>query len=538
MTCVACGHGFALSQQDARVLSEPELFTIAPIARTDIKITPTSTGRRAGGGEAMTEAAETSRASGTGANHPSLRGAAAERLVIFTRYPKAGNTKTRLIPVLGAEGAAALQRQMTEQTLRWAAELCRVAPVAVEVRYEGGAAALMAKQFGARWEYRPQPAGDLGRRMAVSVEEAFGSGAERVVVVGTDCPGLSAELARGAFEALERQDVVFGPATDGGYYLIGLRRPVPELFEGVAWGSGTVLSTSVRIAARLGLSVRLLKPLADVDRPEDLAVWERAVAEGRRSWRHPAAALPHKGGGGRWTLAGNGQGSGICTSIIIPTRNEAEQLPMTLAHVQQVPAVEVIVVDGGSSDETVAVARACGARVVRSATARARQMNAGAAAARGDVLLFLHADTRLEEGFDAAVRAVLRESGVAAGAFALRIDGAGRGLRVVERGVQVRSRVLGLPYGDQGLFVRAETFREIGGYPEMPIMEDVELVRRLRRRGRIAMVDVAARTSARRWQRLGVWRTTLLNQVCLGAYFLGVSPGSIARWYGAVGSRQ
>jgi rSAM/selenodomain-associated transferase 2/rSAM/selenodomain-associated transferase 1 len=450
-----------------------------------------------------------------------------QRLVIFTRYPEPGRTKTRMIPALGAMGAAELQRRMTQHTLRWADRLHRSGRVAIEVRFDGGDAALMAERFGSAFAYRPQSGGDLGRRMAQAFADVCAAGAPRVVIVGTDCPELSAQLAVAAFDALQRFDVVFGPATDGGYYLIGLRRPVPELFEGVVWGSGAVLSTSIQIAARLGLSVRLLKPLDDVDRPEDLGVWKRVVAGERRALRPPTPAVPREGGGG-------------CTriSIIIPTRNEAEQLPMTLAHVQHVAGVEVIVVDGGSSDETVAVARACGARVVRIGVGRARQMNAGAALARGEVLLFLHADTRLDEGFDAAVCSVLRESGIAAGAFALRIDGGGRRLRVVERGVQIRSRVLGLPYGDQALFVRADTFREIGGYPEMPIMEDVELVRRLRRRGRIAMVDVAARTSGRRWQRLGVWQTTFLNQVCLAAYFLGVSPGRIARWYGAVGSRQ
>lgn len=450
-----------------------------------------------------------------------------QRLVIFTRYPESGATKTRMIPALGAAGAAALQRRMTQHTLRWADQVRRDGRVALEVRFQGGDAARMAAQFGSEFAYRRQPAGDLGQRMAQTFTEAFAAGARRVVIVGTDCPELSVQEVEAAFAALDDHDVVFGPAIDGGYYLIGLRRSAPELFAGVAWGGDAVLSTSVRTAARLRLSVGLLKSLADVDRPEDLRVWERAAARERRS------------AGASSSLTGEGRGEGSQRiSIVIPTFNEAEYLPGTLAHVMYAVNTEVIVVDGGSIDDTRAIARACGAKVLRCDPGRGRQMNAGAAAAQGELVLFLHADTRLAVGFDAAVRDVLSDATNVAGAFSLRIDGCERGLRVVERLVQLRSRRLHLPYGDQALFMRTETFRQMGGYAALPIMEDVQLIRRLRRRGRIAILNLGARTSARRWQRLGVWRATLRNQVCLGAYCLGVPPARIAKWYGGGGRTQ
>jgi len=160
-------------------------------------------------------------------------------------------------------------------------------------------------------------------------------------------------------------------------------------------------------------------------------------------------------------------------------------------------------------------------------------MNAGAAAASGSILLFLHADTRLPPGFDSAVRSALEEPGVVAGAFRLRIGAPGGSLRIIERAVAIRSRVLRMPYGDQGIFVRNETFHELGGFPELPVMEDFEFVRRLRRRGKIRIVSLSAITSGRRWRELGPWRTTWINQKVILGYYLGISPERLAAWYAA-----
>ena len=161
-------------------------------------------------------------------------------------------------------------------------------------------------------------------------------------------------------------------------------------------------------------------------------------------------------------------------------------------------------------------------------------MNAGADAATGEILLFLHADTRLPEGFHEHVREILTRPGVSAGAFRLRIDAAGpRSLRLVEWGVNARSVWKQLPYGDQALFMHRETFCEVGEFPELPIMEDYDLAVRLRRCGRIEIAEAAVLTSVRRWERLGVLRTTLTNQAVVWAYRFGVSPGRLANWYSA-----
>lgn len=218
-------------------------------------------------------------------------------------------------------------------------------------------------------------------------------------------------------------------------------------------------------------------------------------------------------------------------SVIIPALNEAESIGLTLASAAETPAVERIVVDGGSRDRTAEIARAYGAKVLTSPPGRAHQMNAGARIATGEYLLFLHADTLLPPAFDAAVRQVLNRSGVVAGAFELRINGVRRDLRWVEKAANWRARVLDMPYGDQGLFLKAGRFRDLGGYPEIPFLEDLEFVRRLRRCGEIALAPAAVLTSARRWDRRGVLPATLLNQFVLLAYFLGLQPRRIAHWY-------
>lgn len=225
----------------------------------------------------------------------------------------------------------------------------------------------------------------------------------------------------------------------------------------------------------------------------------------------------------------------LSLSIIIPVLNEASRLGTTLRRAQQATDVEIIVVDGGSQDQTLAVAQSfLGVKVVSTAPGRAQQMNAGAQTAAGNVLLFLHGDTLLPENYLEQVQTLLKP-GVVAGAFALKISGSMRGLGLVERLVGWRSRSCQLPYGDQALFLPAALFHELGGFADLPIMEDFELVSRLRKRGKIAISPTAVITSGRRWQKLGVLRTTLINQLILVGYRLGISPRRLARWYRQAG---
>jgi rSAM/selenodomain-associated transferase 2/rSAM/selenodomain-associated transferase 1 len=429
-----------------------------------------------------------------------------KRLILMLKFPTPGAVKTRLVPALGEQRACALHRALVRHTLVEVQRCAAEDGVAVEVRLAGAPDDAAARAWlGGAVTIRDQGDGDLGARMDRAVQAAFAEGAAAVVVIGGDCPQLNFSHLGAAFSALARSEAVLGPAADGGYYLIGLRRALPALFRGIAWGGSEVLAQTLAAARTLSVDVALLATLRDIDVPADLTLWAET----------PAAGAAGRGG----------------VSVIVPALNEEASLPLTLAAVRLAGAHEIIVVDGGSADHTCEIARAHDAVVLSSAAGRARQMNCGAAVATGEFLLFLHADTLLPANWAALVRATLADANVAAGAFEFGLAGEFVGRRLIERGTNWRARHRQLPYGDQGLFVRRETFLQIGGFPDQPIMEDYEFVRRLRRRGRIALVPAVALTSARRWQRLGPLRTTLLNQLVALGYLVGISPARLAVWY-------
>ncbi|MEM9163195.1 MAG: TIGR04282 family arsenosugar biosynthesis glycosyltransferase [Cyanobacteria bacterium P01_F01_bin.4] len=201
------------------------------------------------------------------------------RLILFTRYPEAGKTKTRLIPHLGEEQAACLQRQMTEHIVTEMQQVSVNCAPSLEVHFAGGSHDQMATWLGDHLCYLPQASGDLGMRMSQAFSQGFQDGMQRVVMIGADCPNITSNLLAQAFQSLESFDVVLGPALDGGYYLIGLseacRDAYAGLFQGIDWGTSQVFEQTVAIAHRLSLSFTALQPLSDIDRPEDLAIWEK-----------------------------------------------------------------------------------------------------------------------------------------------------------------------------------------------------------------------------------------------------------------------
>lgn len=223
-------------------------------------------------------------------------------------------------------------------------------------------------------------------------------------------------------------------------------------------------------------------------------------------------------------------------SIVIPTLNAARDLRRSLPPLAAFGALdlvrEVILADGGSTDETTAIADAAGARFLQSAVGRGPQLAAGADAARGDWMLFLHADTVLAPGWDGAVRAFIADplSARRAACFRLAFDDLRLGARRIAWLANLRSRVLGLPYGDQGLLISASFYHALGGYRLLPLMEDVDLVRRVGRR-RIVTLNTVATTSAARYRRGGFWLRPARNLLCLGLWFVGVPPHTIARLY-------
>lgn len=428
-------------------------------------------------------------------------------LLVFARYPVPGQAKTRLIPALGPEGAAQLHRRLTEHAAGVARAAAARAGARVTICFTGAVRRDFRTWLGTDLSYAAQPAGGLSTRMRQAFASAFRDHAQRVVAFGTDIPALSTALLHQAFAGLAGHDVVLGPAADGGYYLIGLKRERPELFADVEWGTESVFAQTRAAIERQGLTVTLLPTLGDVDRPEDTFAL-RSDPRFADVW----TARP-------------------LLSVIVPTLNEAASLGRTLECVLRADGVEIVLADGGSRDATREIAAQAGATVLVTAGGRAVQQNEGAAVASGRHLLFLHADTLLPDGYAELIRGTLDDPATAAGAFRFRTDGAGAAMRLVEWGANIRSAHLQWPYGDQGLFLEKRVFDELGGFALLPIMEDYELVSRLRHRGPVVTLSRTAITSARRWQELGALRTTLRNLMMVVGFRAGVSPERLARFY-------
>ncbi len=435
------------------------------------------------------------------------RRSARRKIIVFTRFPVPGETKTRLTPAFSPEEAAEIHRQMTFHTICTA----RNCQATLEVRYTGGTLNDMQTWLGDDLSYTKQEGDDLGQRMMRAFQENFAAGCQRAVIIGTDCPELTDKGITYALQSLKHNDLVVGPADDGGYYLIGLRREsagkaIPALFTDIDWGTDRVLRKTLNKARQATLKVCQLTTLSDVDRPEDIDIWNRTI---ERSSAFKNSMI----------------------SVIIPATNEEKSLPKTLKHLKRGKNIETILADGNSSDSTVNIAKRYGAKVISDSCSRAERMNKAAATANGEILLFVHADTILPQEYDKHIRRILSDERTPAGAFELRINHKKIGLLLIEHLANWRSRRLKLPYGDQGIFVRADVFRKIGGYRKMPIMEDFDLIRKLKKQGKIAIIPAPATTSSRRWNRLGIAKTTFINQIIIAGYYSGISPKKLASWY-------
>jgi len=199
-------------------------------------------------------------------------------IIIFTRYPEIGKTKTRLIPAIGAEKAADIQRQMTEQTLQKVSEIKKVYSARgnnldAKVYYSGGSLRLMRQWLGDDWTFIQQIEGELGEKMYFALENNYHENQTPVIIIGIDCPFLNQTILDQALTAVENHDLVIGKAEDGGYYLIGLNQPIKDFFNNINWGTDQVYNQTIKIAQKLNLSIYDLPVLKDIDRPEDLAFY-------------------------------------------------------------------------------------------------------------------------------------------------------------------------------------------------------------------------------------------------------------------------
>lgn len=221
-------------------------------------------------------------------------------------------------------------------------------------------------------------------------------------------------------------------------------------------------------------------------------------------------------------------------SIIIPTLNECRNIASVLKNFKDFPDVEIIVSDGGSVDGTQELATENGAITVVSPPGRGTQLNRGAALATGEILLFLHADSRISHEGISTVMEAMKTGKFAGGAFYLSVDRAGKLLKIVVAAANLRSKYLKIAYGDQGIFVDREHFERLHGFKEIPLMEDYDFFRRLRMSGKTILIPKGLATSARRWEKEGVLYSTFRNWTIFFLYRLGAPPASLRKWYGNV----
>ncbi len=426
-------------------------------------------------------------------------------LIIFMRYPEAGSVKTRLAATIGATEAARIYEKLVRRTLGVTSEFLAANPsvhavVAFSPRERH---AQMVSKFAGPWELMPQEGTHLGERMGNADMALRSRGFEHVVLVGSDLLDLDAWDLTEAFDALAQEHAALGPASDGGFYLIGLGKPCSAVFAPRIWGTDKVLERTEELLRSNGFSVARIRCRSDLDEARDLHLMEV----------HPLL---------RDRL-----------SIIIPTVDCGAALKSALGLLQgQIwPDDEIIVVQGGSATDHALEEAAGTIRLIRSSRGRGLQLNAGAHAAKGNLLFFLHDDSLPPVGFPFAIRRTCTNRSVGIGCFQLQFSPTNPSLDLVARWANLRSRWLRLPYGDQGLFCRKDFFERLGGFKRPCLMEDVDLVTRSRRHGKILVLPLKIRTSPERYLRRGVLRASVQNHLIMFMYQLGVDDRTLYRIY-------
>jgi rSAM/selenodomain-associated transferase 2/rSAM/selenodomain-associated transferase 1 len=409
--------------------------------------------------------------------------------------------------LLGPIRAADLQKRLAEKTFSTAKCFALSNRIDLEVCFEGSNEKKMKKWLGSFPAYSRQIPGDIGIRMHHTILNAFRSGSRPVVLIGTDIPHITEMILKRTYENLTQKDLVLGPSTDGGYWLIGMNEPT-NLFKDIEWSTDRVLKQTLQLAKKQNLTYRLLDTLTDIDTEKSLM----------KIMPEEANRKPY-------------------VSVIIPTLNESENIN-TAVHSARHPDSEIIMVDGGSMDDTVKKAKAAGIKVITGPRGRSRQQNVGAKRALGNVILFLHADTILPENYISHVFNTFMDNHVVAGAFKFKTDYSQFFMTLVELGAHIRSKHFQLPYGDQALFLRKRLFDLLGGFPEVAIAEDLFFAQKLSITGKIHIVPEPAITSCRRWKMRGPVRTWLINTMILAGCKLGISPRTLASLYKMPKSKQ
>ncbi len=431
-------------------------------------------------------------------------------LILFMKAPLMGHVKTRLAEHIGDEWATTLYRLMCEQLL------CLMAPhdVDVIVAYDDEARSPLPAYLENRSLFY-QSGKDLGERMKNAFEVVFAQGYTSAILVGSDIPEVDELLLKEAFDLLSHNDALLSPTLDGGYYCIGFHVHTfcQEAFENITYSQKDVYAKTLSKMAHLHVAKGTM--LRDIDTLDDLRAFTcKAFTTPLAHFaQRILSTLPH-------------------ISVIIPVFHENEILLKTLAHLREMAQsqnYEIIVVDT-QEKTTVELLTLQDVHIVFASKGRASQMNEGARKARGEILLFLHADTVLPNAWDTLIKESLHVN--KAGAFSLGIDDARYALRFIETMVNLRTSLTQIPYGDQAQFFQTSFFRKLDGYAKIPLMEDVEIMKHIQKQGeKIALLKPKVLTSSRRWQKEGIFYTTLRNRILCFLYGIGVSPKHLVKRY-------
>ena len=467
-------------------------------------------------------------------NHSRKKRASSNALIVFTREPEEGKTKTRLMPYYSPKQCAEIHRRMLADIGR---EM-RSVNADIIVAYTGGEPEFLKKTFGCDAIFTSQTGTGLGERMQNAIDSALALGYEKAVLIGTDVPELRADSVDKAFKLLDTSDVVIGPTEDGGYYLIGMKSLHEEAFKVEKYGTSTVLEETVASMKTGRLSIGVADSYRDIDNHEDLAAFRERMRKSpdlRKTRRFAAETSDYA-----FDTAS--------ISVIIPVYNEESVIDDLLSQLERFRNdCEIIFVDGGSTDNTAGRIESFvsegfseggesreqpGCKLVRSDKGRGVQLNRGALESTGDILFFLHCDSVLPDDFGREIRRVMAEHEW--GCFGVRFPSRNIFMqtnRIISNHRACRRR---LPFGDQGIFMDRKLFFDMGMYPEIPVMEDYEMSLRLRKkRIKPGMTKHRIVSSARRYGSStgDILRTEFCMWNLRRLYRKGIDAGELQNYY-------
>lgn len=438
--------------------------------------------------------------------------------IIFTREPVPGKTKTRLMPYYSPEQCRDIHCAFLEDFR----DMSRDVDADIFVYYysENGEYPIVRDIFGDDVAYHEQEGSDIGYKMYNAIKDVLSLGYYSCVLTGTDIPKLRAESVNYALDSLEDYDCVVGRTADGGYHLIGMKVAISEPFHLEEYASESVYENTMDAITSMGYSVLAVDEYSDIDTPTDIREFMRAMRYDSRL---------RKSHTGRFIDAN------AKVSVIVPVYNEEKTvIDLQVQLKKNATDAEVIFVDGGSTDKTADLISPS-FKLIMSDKGRACQMNEGAKASSGDILFFLHCDSRVPDDFINQIRKVMEKHDY--GCFGVRFDSQHFFMWTNRIISNFRAWRRGIPFGDQGIFIDRGLFEEIGGFEEIPIMEDVEFSTTLRKKGYMpGKTKSRITTSTRRYD--GKWYQVMITEYKMWSfrrkYRRGKDVNEIAKEYGDV----